>query len=142
MTREERFWTNPDIGALILRVTIGGLLFLHGLHKITAGIENQTNLLEAHGIPGQLMGFIYLSEVLAPVLIVLGVFTRLSALSILMTMVTILFVIPAPLLGLNEHGASNIELQLFYLLTPLVLFFTGPGRYRVRSDNDRHWLLE
>ena len=142
MTTNKPLWANPDIGLLILRITIGGLLFLHGVHKISAGIENQMQLLSNNGLPGQLMYFVYISEVIAPVLLLLGVFTRISALTIVMTMITILYVIPDPLFGLNQHGASVIELQLLYLLVPVALFFTGPGRYRLKNTGTKQWFLE
>jgi putative oxidoreductase len=142
MTKNKSFWTNPDIGILILRITVGGLLFLHGVHKISGGIENQMQLLSNNGIPGQLMYFVYISEVIAPVLMLLGVFTRISALTIVMTMITILYVIPGPLLGLDIHGASVIELQLLYLLIPAALIFTGPGRFRLKNTGTKHWFLE
>jgi putative oxidoreductase len=142
MTTDKPFWTNPDIGLLILRISIGGLLFLHGAHKISAGIEHQMQVLSNNGLPGQLMYFVYISEVIAPILLLVGIFTRISALTIIMTMITILYVIPDPLLGLNQHGASGIELQLLYLLVPVALFFTGPGRYRLKNTGSKQWFLE
>ena len=142
MTNNDNFWTNPDIGKLILRICLGGLIFLHGWHKVLHGIEDQTNMLAGNGIPGFFMYFAYVSEVLAPVLIVLGIFTRLSAVSIVITLIVILFVIPAPLLGLNEHGALALEVQYFYLLTPAALFFLGAGRYRVWDSGSGNWLLD
>ena len=142
MATKNQFWTNPDFGLLILRIAVGGLLFLHGVHKISNGLENQMQLLSSNGIPGQLMYFVYISEVAAPVLLLMGIFTRISALTIIMTMITIIYVIPVPLLGLDKHGASLIELQLFYLLIPVALFFTGPGRYRLTNTGAKHWLLD
>jgi putative oxidoreductase len=142
MTAKNKFWTNSDIGLLILRITVGGLLLLHGVHKISAGLDNQMQLLSENGLPGQLMYFVYISEILAPVLLIMGAFTRISALTIIITMITIIYVLPVPLLGLDEHGASLIELQLFYLLIPVALFFTGPGRYRLRRTGAKHWLLD
>jgi len=142
MTTKRQFWTNPDIGVLILRIAVGGLLLLHGVHKITDGIENQMQLLSKNGMPGQLMYFVYISEVAAPALLLVGVFTRISALTIIITMITIIYVLPVPLLGLDKHGASMIELQLLYLLIPVALFFTGPGRYRLKDTGTKHWLLD
>ena len=142
MTKNTPFWTNPNIGILILRITVGGLLLLHGIHKISDGIEKQIQLLSSNGIPGQLMYFVYISEIVAPVLLIMGVFTRISALTIVVTMITIIYVIPAPLFGLDNHGASVIESQLFYLFIPVALFFTGPGRYRFKNTGAKHWFLE
>ena len=142
MNTKRQFWTNPDVGLLILRITVGGLILLHGIHKISAGLDKQMQLLSENGLPGQLMYFVYISEILAPVLLVMGAFTRISALTIIITMITIIYVIPVPLLGLDKHGASMIELQRFYLLIPVALFFTGPGRYRLRHTGGKHWLLD
>jgi putative oxidoreductase len=115
---------------------------MHGWHKVLHGIENQTEMLASNGLPGLFMYFAYVSEVLAPVLIVLGIYTRLSVISIVVTMIVILYVIPAPLLNLNEHGAFTLELQYFYLLTPAALLFLGTGRYRVWNSGSGHWLLD
>ena len=115
MTNKSNFWTDTDIGILIIRVSLGGIIFFHGFYKLMHGIDDQVQILASNGVPGQLMFFVYVSEVLAPVLIVLGVLTRLSALTIIVTMITVFYVLPFPV-GLDEHGAMNIESQLYFLL--------------------------
>jgi putative oxidoreductase len=142
MENKNNFWADPDVGALVLRVTLGVLLFLHGWHKVLAGIDNQTQMLVNKGISGFFMYFVFVSEVLAPLLILLGVFTRLSAMSIILTLIVILYVMPIPIMALNEHGAWVVELQLFYLLVPVAMFFIGPGRFRVWRGKSGHWLLD
>ncbi len=99
-------------------------------------------LLANKGIPEQLMYFVYVSEVLAPVLLVLGVFTRLSALSIVITLITILYAAPFPILGLDEHGALNGGLQFLYLLCLAALFFMGAGRYRLWNSGTTHCFMD
>lgn len=135
-------WSDPDVGLLVLRVFGGGLLFLHGWHKLFAGTENQQGMMADAGIPGFFMHLYIVSEVIAPVLLVLGIFTRLSALSIVVTMLVILYVLPFPIMALNEHGAWVVELQVLYLAIPLGLFFTGPGRFSVRANKSGNWLLD
>ena len=141
MTTRQQCFTNPDIGMLILRVTLGGLFLLHGIDKVLHGVDDQAQLLASNGIPGALIYFVYISEVVAPVLIILGLFTRLSALSIIVTMITVIYVLPFPIMALGVHGEWVIELQMFYLLLPAALFFLGAGRYRPCCDDNRHWLL-
>ena len=141
MTDKKSFWTDADIGILILRISVGLLLF-HGIHKIQTGLADQMGLLAAKGIPTVFMYLIYVSEVLAPVLIILGIFTRLSAASIVGTMLVVLYVAPFPLLAMGPHGEWVLEIQLFYLLLPLALFFIGPGRFVVRPNKSGNWLLD
>ena len=141
MNNKDNFWTNSDIGLLIVRIALGGIIFFHGFHKITHGIADQFQILAHNGIPGVFIYFVYVSEVLAPVLIVLGIFTRLSSLSIFVTMIVIFYALPFPI-GMDEHGAMNIESQLYFLLLSVALFFTGPGRYTLKKNNSGNWLLD
>ena len=141
MTSKSNFWTDTDIGLLIIRIGLGGIIFFHGFHKVMHGIDDQMQILASSGVPGALMFFVYISEVLAPVLIVLGVLTRISSLSIIVTMIVVFFVLPFPI-GLDEHGAMNIESQLYFLLLPCALFFTGPGRFRAWKNPGGNWLLD
>lgn len=141
MNNNNNFWTNSDVGVLIVRIALGGIIFFHGFHKITHGVADQFQLLSSHGIPGLFIYTVYISEVLAPVLIILGILTRISSLSIIVTMIVVFFVLPFPI-GLDEHGAMNIESQLYFLLLPIALFFTGPGRYRLWKNDGGNWLLD
>lgn len=142
MTTKNNFWTDSDIGLLVLRIVMGGTIFFHGWHKVLRGIEDQKGLLESIGIPGFFMYFGYISEVLAPVLIILGVFTRLSALTIIITLLVAIPAMPIDVMALGVHGEWVIEIQLFYLLVPVALFFTGPGRFVVRKNTSGNWLLD
>jgi putative oxidoreductase len=142
MTNKNNFWTDSDIGVLILRVTLGGLLILHGIHKIQVGLEHQMGLFAAKGIPTFFIYLVYVSEILAPVLIILGIFTRLSALSIVVTLLVVLYVAPFPLMATGPHGEWAIEIQMFYLLLPLALFFIGPGRFSLWPNKNGNWLLD
>jgi len=141
MTEKENFWTNTDIGLLIVRIALGGIIFFHGFNKIIHGIADQWAILESNGIPGVFIYFVYVSEVLAPLLVVLGILTRLSNLTIIVTMIVIFYALPFPI-GLDEHGAMNIESQLYFLLLSVALFFTGPGNYVLKKNNSGNWLLD
>ena len=136
------FWTDPGIGVLVLRLTLAFSLFLNGWGKVLHGIDFQMGMLAANGIPGFFMYFVYVSEVLAPILLALGLFTRLSALSVVATMITVMYVLPVPFFGLNQFGGWSMELQLLYLAVAVAMFFFGSGRYRVYDTGGWHWLLD
>lgn len=126
---------HPDLAALLLRVTLGGLLLFHGWHKVHGGIGFILGMLAEHGIP-QFIGYgIYLGEVVAPILIILGLFCRLSALAVIGTMIVAwLLVDSANTFRLTEVGAWAIEDLLFYIMTSVVVFFLGSGKYSVSSN--------
>ena len=88
------------------------------------------------------MYLVYVTEIVAPVLLILGILTRLSAASIVATLLVILYVAPFPLTAIGAHGEWTIEIQMFYLLIPLALFFIGPGRFSVRPNKSGNWLLD
>ena len=142
MKIQKEFWTDSNNGILVLRLVLGGTFFLHGWAKVTHGIDNQIGILVANGIPGFFMYFVYISEVLAPILLVLGLFTRLSALSVIVTMLTVFYVLPGPFFALTSVGSWNKELQLLFLAIGVALLFMGAGRYRVYDTGSRHWLLD
>lgn len=121
-----------DIGKLILRLTLGGLMLPHGIQKITAGVTRISGMLEGHGLPGALAYGVYAGEVLAPLLVLAGFYSRVGALVIVVNM---LFAIG--LVHMNDlpviarTGGWGIELQAFFLFSALALVFLGPGRYAV-----------
>src|SRR4051812_35265061 len=68
-----------DIGRLILRLAVGGLLLLHGEHKLMNGIATIRELVVHKGLPEALAYGVYLGEVVGPILILLGLFARVGA---------------------------------------------------------------
>lgn len=56
-----------DIGKLILRLMVGGLMLFHGLAKITHGIEFIKGTLLSKGLPELMSYGVYVGEVDRPV---------------------------------------------------------------------------
>ncbi len=142
MTSEQNFWENNDIGVLIMRVSLGVLILFHGWHKVVHGIDMPMARMESWGFPGFLMYFAYISEVLAPLLLIAGIFCRLSTLAIFLTMTTVMYIELKTGIGLDRFGAPTIEGQLFYWFFSAALFFTGSGRYCLIDNSNKHWLLK
>ena len=68
-----------DTGKLVLRLTIGGLLFMHGLAKVRDNSFVQNEVLDA-GLPAFVAYGVFVGEIVAPLLLIIGVFTRAAAL--------------------------------------------------------------
>jgi putative oxidoreductase len=122
-----------DIGKLILRLTVAGLILFHGIHKVLFGIERMS-----HNF-GALQFFayaVYIGEVVAPLLIILGLWTRIAGMVVVVNMIVAIGVSAWHLaFVIKNTGGWGIELEAFYLLTALAVFFLGPGRFRVGADN-------
>lgn len=126
----KRMIDNPDIAKLLLRLSLGGLMLFHGIHKVTHGIGFIQKTVAGANLPQWLGYGIYAGEVLAPLLILFGYLTRPAALLQVVVMVmAIILVHSGELLSLDAHGAYILEVQFLYLFGSVALFFLGSGRY-------------
>jgi putative oxidoreductase len=123
---------SDDTGKLILRLVLGILILLHGLSKLQHGVGFISTMLAQHGLPGFLAYLVYVGEVLAPLMVILGLAGRLGALIIVINMlVAFLLVHTGQLHSLNDAGGWALELQGMYLFSALALVFMGSGRFSV-----------
>ena len=74
--RVEASLNYPDLGKLILRVSFSLMFLLHGIHKIYAGTDFIQGLFVEIGLPASFAYAVYLGEVIAPLLIAVGIYTR------------------------------------------------------------------
>lgn len=127
--------TNADLGRLLLRITLGVCLLLHGIAKLQGGIDGIAQAVTANGLPGFLAYGVYIGEIVAPLLLILGWFSRIGAALIAINMIfAIGLVHRAEVFKLAEQGGWAIELQAMYLITAIALALMGPGRFAI---NDR-----
>lgn len=123
-------WLMDDGGKLVLRLMVGGLLILHGFHKLVHGPGEVAGMLTAHGFPGFLGWGVYLGEVVGPALILLGVYARIGGLLVFANMlVAVLLTRGLHVFGLNEHGGLGIELEVFFGIGGLCIAMLGAGAY-------------
>lgn len=126
--------TQQDIGKLVLRIALGLLILLHGIFKLRHGIGGIEGMVAAHGLPGFVAYGVLVGEVLAPVLLLLGWFSRVGA---ALVAVNMLFAFALAHMGqlarLNEQGGWALELQGMYLAAAVTLALLGPGRYAINQ---------
>jgi uncharacterized membrane protein YphA (DoxX/SURF4 family) len=121
---------SADAGKLLLRLTVGILLLLHGLAKVGSGPDMIVGMVEKAGLPASFGYAVYLGEVIAPLALIFGVWTRIAALVVVANMVVaIALVHMGELFTRNEGGGWSLELQGFFLFTALAIALIGPGRY-------------
>jgi putative oxidoreductase len=123
---------SEDFGKLVLRVTVGGLLLFHGMHKLLNGIEPIQAMVTAHNIPAVVAYGVYLGEIVGPAMIVLGVFSRIGGALIVANMImAVVLAGMGRLTAFNPMGGYALELEAFYLLGGLSVMLLGAGRYSI-----------
>lgn len=126
--------TADDIGKLILRLTLGLLILMHGIAKLVGGVGGIAGMLQGIGLPTFLAYGAYVGEVLAPIIVLIGWYTRVGAGLIVINMLfAILLAHRQELLDFTPQGGWALELQGFFLFTALALVFTGPGRFSINN---------
>jgi putative oxidoreductase len=119
-----------DLGKLVVRLSTGGLLLLHGVHKLLNGIAPIKAMLAAHNAPEVLGYGVYLGEIVGPILVILGLFSRVGGALIAFSMImAILLAGTDALLALNAQGGYALELESFYLLGAITVILMGAGRF-------------
>jgi putative oxidoreductase len=127
-----------DLGKLVLRLTLGVLLLFHGVHKILEGIQPIKDMVTAHGMPEFLAYGVYLGEVVGPVLVIVGLFSRIGALLIVVNMiVAVALAGMGNLLKLDPYGGYALELEAFFLFAALAVVLIGAGRFSIGGKHGR-----
>ena len=121
-----------DAALLVLRLTLGILILFHGMSKLPPPPAFIADALAKMGMPSVIAYGVYIGEIVGPILIIIGVWTRLGALAILINMlVAVVMVHVGDLFHVNKQGGYALELQAMYLFSALALTLTGAGRYSI-----------
>ncbi len=117
-----------DLSLLLLRICFGGLMLVnHGMGKFYKLFgDDPIKFGDPLGIGMEAsLGLAVFAEVLCAGLLVIGLFTRLAAVPLVITMFVAAFIV---------HGGDplkKMEMALLYLVPYMVLMFSGAGRYSV-----------
>jgi putative oxidoreductase len=119
-----------DIGKLLLRLTLAVLMLFHGAAKVTGNIEFLRRMMEGHGLPAWTAYSIYLPEILAPLLLIAGWYSRAAGAVIALQMLYIFVLVHSgEILKRSGSGGWALEVEGFFLMTAIVVMLIGPGKY-------------
>ncbi|WP_144548104.1 DoxX family protein [Bacillus sp. X1(2014)] len=112
-----------EIGALILRVTLGAIFFIHGVVKFQGGIENTAGWFESLGLPGVTAYGVALLEIIGGILLIVGLATRLVAalFALLMIGATLKVKLAIGLLGNGQMAGYELDLAFLAIAVYLVI---------------------
>jgi len=111
---------------LFLRIVSGAVMLTHGYPKFQKVLEGNLAFGDPIGI-GQVPS-LYLAtfaEFLCAILVIIGLYTRLSLIPLIINMSVAFFIAHAA----DDFGTK--EKSLLFLGMFIVIFFTGPGRFSI-----------
>lgn len=111
---------------LVLRITAGGLMMKHGYDKLIHFAERKTTFMNFLGMGQTLsLALVVFAEFFCALFIMLGLFTRLTVIPLIITMAVALF---------KAHKGDVFgdgETVALYLGCYIVLLIAGPGKISV-----------
>lgn len=133
-----------DLGLLILRVSVGAIVLVHGLQKLVGwfdgpGLSGFEELVRGSGYdqPRLLAILGAVGEVAGGALLILGLATPLAGAAVLAVMVNAWLVRQVAEPGLQFFAPAGVEYESLLVLAAAAIILTGPGRIAV--DGRRGW---
>lgn len=126
-----------DHGKLVLRLSVGAMMLLHGIAKLTnPGSLDWINGEVANlGLPFFFGYAVLIGEIVAPLMVIIGFKTRIGGWLMVGNMIVALYLAHmGELFALTKNGGWAIELQAFYLFGSLAIALMGSGRFAVKRD--------
>ena len=116
-----------NFGLLMLRVTAGLMMLLgHGWGKLTNFATIAPNFPDPIGLGSQIsLSLAVFSEVFCAAALILGLFTRIVSVPLLITMLVAAFIIH------DQDPWAKKEFALLYAVPFLTLIFTGGGKLSI-----------
>ncbi|WP_114748600.1 DoxX family protein [Pleomorphovibrio marinus] len=115
-----------DIALLLLRVGSGLMLLTHGWGKITNFSERLNSFADPIGLgPALSLQLVIFAEFFCAIFLALGLMSRAVLIPLLINMAVITFIVH------GDDPFNKQELPLFFFISFLVLFLTGPGKFSI-----------
>lgn len=134
----KNFFANKsyDVGSLLIRIAVGVLMPFHGISKLLKGINWIEGLLTGIGLPHFIKYGVFIGEIIAPVLLLIGFRTRIAAMFVCFNMfMAVLLSHRDEIFSLKPSGAYALELEALYFLGALALVFLGGGKFSVSTKS-------
>lgn len=117
-----------QFGKLLLRLGLGGLVLFHGSHRLLTGLDPVRSMLVTHKLPEAFAYMVYLGEIVGPVLIILGLFTRIGALLIALEVLLLVLLSGIPqVMAIAPDGGYALEVEALYFTAAVSLMLVGGG---------------
>jgi putative oxidoreductase len=132
--------TNKDIIPVILRLTLGAVMFPHGAQKVLgwfggggfkATLEGMTGM----GLPAAIVVMVMIAEFLGSLGLILGFLTRLSALGVISVMLGAIFTVHQQygffMNWMGKQAGEGFEYHLLAIGIAVALLVRGGGAFSI-----------
>lgn len=124
MIKNFLLWKNTDAGLAVLRILVSAAMLVHGWDKLAAYNELFHDFGDPIGLGSEVSYILTVfAEFFCSILLIIGLFTRVAAVSLVITMLVAVFI---------AHGGdewSKKEKAALYLIPYLAILTAGPGKY-------------
>lgn len=119
---------NYQLGLLVLRVGMSALMLTHGIPKLIKLLDGDMQFADPLGIgSGISLVLTVIAEFLCPILIILGLRTRLATIPVIITMLVAVFIVHWP------DPIGDKEKALLYLIGFGTIALAGGGKYTIKQ---------
>ncbi len=121
------------VAPLVLRVVIGGLFIWHGIDKFDVGISMIEDMFTMWSVPapGLTAPLTAVVEIVAGIMLVVGVGTRVAAMALSVVMIGALIYVKQDLGFISSQPMPGAELDLALLAGLIAVIVLGPGRLSI-----------
>src|SRR5215831_5178172 len=132
--------TNDDVLPLILRLTLGAVMFPHGAQKVLGwfgggGFSVTLQGMTSSGLPAAIVVLVMAAEFFGSLGLIFGFLTRLDALGIISVMLGAIFTVHAKvgffMNWTGKQAGEGFEYHLLAIGALLPILIAGPGRFAI-----------
>ena len=117
---------SPDVAVFLLRVGVAALVMTHGIPKLMRVIEGNFGFGDPIGLgPTTSLLLVTFAEAICTSLVLVGLWTRLAVIPLIINFIVVVFVAHA------DDPFGDKEKGVFFLISFVILFLTGAGKYSV-----------
>ncbi len=133
----KKYTAAENNGLLLIRLAVGLLILIAGLQKAMNPdqLAQYAALMSQINLPKQAVYVIFLFEIVVPMMLILGVLSRLAAgITIAYLLIAIFAISPGKLFTLIPGSGHALESEFFFLLASLAICFLGSGEKALKPD--------
>lgn len=131
INRMSRFWYQPSLGMLVIRIAAGIIFVRHGWMKLMT-LPMTEQFFHFLGLPAWVAPFVAGVEVLGGLMLILGILSRVAGVALMIDMLVAIFITGF------AHGFAPHEFEFVLFAISAAVALGGSGRYSLYAMECKH----